>query len=99
MMVVVPPMTAVVILVNDGVPLAPGEEVAVNRESGDESHGQGEGEAPPEEEATGPGLHSPRYREHDQVVHDLHHGNGKGVRSEGERERRSKRDARTKDGH
>lgn len=74
MMVVVPLMTAVMILVYDSVPLTPGKEITIDRE-GDESHGQGEGEAPSEEEATGLGLHSPRYREHDQAVHDLHYGN------------------------
>ncbi len=42
-MVVVPLVAAVVILVDDSVPLIPGEEVAIDREGGNESHGQGEG--------------------------------------------------------
>src|SRR5829696_1054027 len=87
-------MTTVVVLVDHRVPLAPGYQVAVDREGRHEGYSKRHRQAPPEQEVQGASIHSTRYEKHYQVVHYLHYRDRERVRGESQRDRRSEGDLR-----
>src|SRR5829696_6599250 len=92
-------VTAVMVLVNDRVPLAPGDQVAVDWESSHKRYSKRHRQAPPEQEVQGASIHSTRYDEHYQVVHYFHDGYRERVRSERQRDRRGESNLRPQEGH
>src|SRR4028118_2249935 len=85
------------VLVDGGVALATGYEVAVYRERDHEGDREGEGEAPPEQQAREARLHRPGDHEQDEVVHDLHDRDRERVRSESQRKNRSEGETRSQE--
>src|SRR5918998_1315239 len=77
-----------VMLMDDGVALAAGYEVAIDRERGHEGDREREGEAAPKEQARQARLHRAGDHEQYEVVHDLHDGDRERVRGEGQRQDR-----------
>jgi hypothetical protein len=85
------------VLVDESVALAPGEQVAVDRERGKEGDGECECEASPEEQAVEACLHGTRHRNDSRVVDDLHDRDRQGVGGERDTDRPAKRYASTEE--
>src|SRR5215211_4988242 len=73
-------------LVDDGVSFAAGDQVPVDGKGCDEGDREREGEACPEKQAAEPGVHRARDHDDDEVVYYLHDRDRKRVGSERERQ-------------